>query len=102
MLEGESRLKPVASASQAPGSDHLASVLAPVMQGLEADGYRAAVVVEQGSVIFEISAGPDACAECLSPASVLRPMISHLLKKAGIDHDVDLRYPGEAVGNDSA
>lgn len=64
--------------------------LASIRTSLEADGY--AIDVTDGErVTVVISATPDACAECLVPESVMRPILEHSLKVPG--DRIDLTYP---------
>ncbi|HUZ21117.1 MAG TPA: hypothetical protein VMU75_11170 [Acidimicrobiales bacterium] len=64
--------------------------LASVRTALEADGYE--IAVEDGERIgVVISATPDACAECLVPASVMVPILEHALKVPA--DRIDLTYP---------
>jgi hypothetical protein len=60
---------------------------------LEADGYRLDILEEGDRVGARISAGPEACAECLVPRPVLLAMLEHALGVPG--RSIDLRYPGE-------
>lgn len=66
--------------------------LASIRTSLAADGY--AIEVEEGErVSVVISATPEACAECLVPASVMVPILEHALKVPG--DRIDLTYPEE-------
>ncbi|HKF77711.1 MAG TPA: hypothetical protein VKF59_16345 [Candidatus Dormibacteraeota bacterium] len=60
---------------------------------LEADGYRLDVREEGDRLGAWVSAGPDACAECLVPRPVFLAMLEHALGVPG--RSIDLRYPGE-------
>jgi hypothetical protein len=73
----------------------LEAALAPVIMALEADGYGAVVVEKPGVISIKIFAGPDVCEECLSPRKVLEPMIVHMLRQNGMDHELELSYPDE-------
>ncbi len=60
---------------------------------LEADGYLLEVSEEGERLRARISAGPDACEDCLVPKPALRAMLQQAL---GVpEQSVDLRYPGE-------
>lgn len=83
----------MAQRPEAREGDDPTIVLAPIIEALEADGYGASVHVKDGVVTFQIIATEDACADCLSPPSVLQPVITHLLQTAGLTQGLDLRYP---------
>jgi hypothetical protein len=73
--------------------DALEAALKPLISSLEADGYGAIVEAKPGLVLFRIVAGPEACADCLSPRSILEPMIVKQLRKQGFQEQVQLEYP---------
>jgi len=58
---------------------------------LQPDGYDAEVTEAGERVRVRITAGPDACADCLAPEPVLRGVAADLL---GVPEDkIDLSYP---------
>ncbi len=60
---------------------------------LAADGYLIEVREEGERLDARISAGPDACADCLVPKPVLLAMLRQAL---GVpEGSIDLRYPDE-------
>jgi hypothetical protein len=60
---------------------------------LEADDYRMAVTESGESVEVTITAGPDACADCLVPKPIMRNILHAAL---GVPEDaIVLVYPGE-------
>lgn len=69
--------------------------VAPIAQSLASDGYE--LVVEEsnaGELRLRITAGPDACEECLVPQSVMRPMLQSSLETIGVlETGWQLRYP---------
>lgn len=69
------------------------AALMPLIGSLRADGYDAIVEQKPGLVLFRIIAGPDACADCLSPRSVLEPMILRQLRREGFQDQVQVEYP---------
>ncbi len=73
--------------------DALRTALKPLISSLEADGYGATIEERPGLVLFRIVAGPDACADCLSPRSILEPMIVQQLRKQGFQEQVQVEYP---------
>ena len=76
-------------------SSQFEAALNPVTSALEADGYSLVITEGPGVVRIEISAGPDACEECLSPRQIMEPVIKSLLLEAGLTHGVELKYPTE-------
>ena len=67
--------------------------LAPLISALEADGYGADIDERPGVVAFRITAGPDACEECLSPRVIMEPTITNVLRQAGFNQALELTYP---------
>jgi hypothetical protein len=68
--------------------------LTALRSALEADGYLLDVSEAAGRLDARISAGPDACADCLVPKPVLRAMLHQTL---GVpEQSIDLHYPDEA------
>jgi hypothetical protein len=58
---------------------------------LEADGYLMAIPETGDRVRVTITAGPDACADCLVPENLMRGILGQTL---GVPEDaVDLTYP---------
>ena len=67
--------------------------LQALRSSLDADGYRLDVRSEDGRTQVEISATPDACADCLVPKDLMRGILQQAL---GVAADtIDLRYPSE-------
>jgi hypothetical protein len=77
------------------------TALAPVTSALEADGFLAAIRIDDGTVHVRIDAGPDACAECLSPPFVLESLVADILKRNGYQYAVRLQYPEAWTGGES-
>lgn len=74
----------------------LEEALEPVATALAADGYGLEAARVDDDVVIRIVAGPDACDDCLSPRTVMEPMIRELLAEAGLDGTgLRLSYPGE-------
>jgi hypothetical protein len=74
------------------------TALRPITEALESDGYNVAVEMDRGAVTVRVSAGPDACAECLVPKPLMSELVLQALGDAGIGIAVDqvtLAYPGE-------
>ncbi|WP_129668196.1 hypothetical protein [Phytoactinopolyspora endophytica] len=58
---------------------------------LEADDYHLDVQVSDDTAVATITAGPDACAECLVPKDLMRSMLAPIL---GVDADrIEMTYP---------
>jgi hypothetical protein len=64
---------------------------------LAADGYNLAVAEGEGErVALTVSAGPEACEDCLVPKDVFRGIASHQL---GIEGELlDITYPADLPG----
>ena len=63
---------------------------------LEADGYHMAIEEADAKLSVVITAGPDACEDCLVPKDLMRSMLSSEL---GIDAAIiDLTYPVDQPG----
>jgi hypothetical protein len=61
---------------------------------LEADGYLLEVNEDGERLDARVSAGPEACEDCLVPKSIMRAMLQQAL---GVpEQSIDLRYPGES------
>jgi hypothetical protein len=71
------------------------AALEPLVMALQADGYEAVVTEAPGEVLFKIVAGQNACEECLSPRSILEPIIQHALRAGGVEANLKLIYPLE-------
>ncbi|MFC4950135.1 hypothetical protein [Pseudonocardia sp. GCM10023141] len=76
----------------------IAELLSPITSALEADGYSAHVTEGPGTLEMRIIAGAGVCADCLSPRSVVEPMINRLLQNGGITRKVTLIYPDTDPG----
>jgi hypothetical protein len=67
--------------------------LAGLRSTLEADDYRMAVAESGSSVEVTITAGPDACADCLVPKPIMRNILHAAL---GVPEDaIVLVYPAD-------
>jgi hypothetical protein len=66
--------------------------LEPIRQSLQTDGFDLIVEgIEQGVASIVVSAGAEACIECLIPEEHIKLRIEHRLK--GLARTVRLRYP---------
>jgi hypothetical protein len=63
---------------------------------LEADGYHMAIDEADAKLSVVITAGPDACEDCLVPKDLMRGMLSNEL---GVDGSlIDITYPADLPG----
>ena len=64
---------------------------------LEADGYHMAIDEADAKLTVVITAGPDACEDCLVPKDLMRGMLSNEL---GVDAAlIDITYPADRPGD---
>ncbi|MEU6645572.1 hypothetical protein ABZ863_23895 [Saccharomonospora sp. NPDC046836] len=69
------------------------TALAKLRATLAADDYELAVSESSGGFQVRITAGPDACEDCLVPKPLLRAILHDAL---GVpEDDITLTYPGE-------
>jgi hypothetical protein len=68
--------------------------LAPLRATLEADDYRLDVTEDGDRIAVRISAGPQACADCLVPKPILTDIVRRALGEP--DRPIDIAYPGDA------
>jgi hypothetical protein len=74
--------------------------LRPVGDLLAADGYLLGVSATAAAATLTVSAGPDACAECLVPKQVFEAIATKHLRDRGITVDIDVVYPIPTVMDD--
>ena len=66
---------------------------------LEADGYHMAIGEVDAKLSVVITAGPDACEDCLVPKDLMRSMLGSEL---GVDAAlIDITYPADLPGYSS-
>jgi hypothetical protein len=65
---------------------------------LRPDGYDVEVREHGRRVAVRITAGPDACADCLAPEPVLKGIVGKLLKVP--EEAIDLTYPRDHTTDD--
>jgi hypothetical protein len=53
-------------------------------RSLEASGFRVACAHDGGVLTVSLSAGPDACADCLVPRAVLESIVGRELAERGV------------------
>ncbi|GAA3663164.1 hypothetical protein [Microbacterium marinilacus] len=64
---------------------------AALQQSLEADDYHLSLEVTGDDAVATITAGPDACAECLVPKDLMKRMLSPMI---GVDAErIEMNYP---------
>jgi hypothetical protein len=69
--------------------------LATIRQSLEADGYLLDVTENGDRLDARISAGPDACEDCLVPKDLMKVMLEQALGVPA--QSIEVRYPDEAA-----
>lgn len=67
------------------------SLIQGLRQSLEADDYHLDVTVDGDAASATITAGPDACAECLVPKDLMKQMLSPMLGVA--PERIEMTYP---------
>lgn len=79
-----------------PFQERLEGALETIARMLAADGYELTSGLSDDVLDVQITAGPDACEDCLSPRTVLEPMIHDMLDAAGLGgYSLRLTYPSE-------
>ena len=79
-----------------PENATIASHLEGFREGLVADGYDLLVDgYADGTARLRITAGPDACAECLIPKKLMVSMLEDSLRELPEVHKVEVAYPEE-------
>jgi hypothetical protein len=63
---------------------HIATALQPFAESFQADGYDLSLSDRDGSLVVTITAGPEACAECLIGKELMAGMITHQLGEQGV------------------
>jgi hypothetical protein len=67
-----------------------------ITSALKADGYYMAIDEQDARLAVVITAGPDACEDCLVPKDLMRGMLSSEL---GVDAAIiDITYPTDRPG----
>jgi hypothetical protein len=88
--------------NQSMFSDQVTSALSIITMAMESDGYSLSVAgADQDKLSIVITAGPDACADCLAPLEVLTGIISDALAFDGIamlPDQIAVSYPAEPHG----
>jgi hypothetical protein len=73
--------------------EQLNDALEVMRTALQADGYDLLVTADDQTTVVTVTAGPDACAECLIPKGLMLDMIRSAAPD--ISGHVDLIYPTE-------
>jgi hypothetical protein len=77
----------------------ISAALRPISETLACDGYGVDVELADAAVSVRVTAGPDACKECLVPKSLMAQLVLQALGDAGIGlapEQVHLTYPDES------
>jgi hypothetical protein len=80
------------SDSVGDGADDAA--LADLRRTLAADDYGMEVTRSGTEVLVRITAGPDACADCLVPPTIMRSILGRALGTA--EESISVEYPAES------
>jgi hypothetical protein len=82
--------------SSQPDVAEISGALSNMRAVLQADGYDLDISADDGAVVLAVTAGPDACVECLVPQELFLPMVRDALVKQGLQGAADavqLQYP---------
>jgi hypothetical protein len=74
-------------------------ILEPLLSTLEADGYSMNVqsaAAASDQLTITVTAGPDACEECLVPLDLFKAIVTQCLSDSGVNPSLDIIYPKEA------
>jgi hypothetical protein len=74
------------------------AALRPLTDALGCDGYAVDVALAGNAVLVHVTAGPDACADCLVPKALMTELVMQALGDAGLGvapEQVSLTYPNE-------
>jgi hypothetical protein len=74
-------------------------ILEPLQSTLEADGYSMSVQSSHPAsdlLTITVTAGPDACEECLVPLDLFKAIVTQCLSDSGVNPSLDIIYPKEA------
>ncbi len=81
----------------------LAERLSSIREGLAADGYDLDVeIADDGSVAVRVSAGPDACEDCLVPKPIFHDLVTAPLADLVDPATVSVHYPVDAEPGDGS
>jgi hypothetical protein len=79
-----------------PENAAIAAHLEGFREGLVADGYDLLIDgFANGTAKLRITAGPDACEECLVPKKLMVSMLEESLRELADVRAVEVAYPGE-------
>jgi hypothetical protein len=87
--------------SPTPPSSAVVNALAPLRSMLAADGYDLELREERAGILLaEIKAGPQACAGCLVPETMMRGYFEQALRSSQITEPLEIRliYPTDFTG----
>jgi hypothetical protein len=71
--------------------------LAGIREGLQADGYDLHVGNAANPLVITVVAGPDSCADCLVPKSIMAQMLGAELDRS--PDEIELIYPADGGGH---
>ena len=76
----------------------VAAALQPFAESFKTDGYDLSVAERDGTLVVTITAGPDACEECLIGKELMAGIIAQTLSEQGVSvspQEIELVYPTE-------
>lgn len=72
-------------------------LLGGLQQSLEGDGYRLSIESADPGIKVIVTAGADACEECLVPQAMFEKIVSKTLEKCGlVVGEIEVAYPEAA------
>ena len=75
-------------------AEHARELLAGLRDTFAIDGYIMDVEAADPGLHIVVSAGPDACADCLVPMEVFHGIVSSVLEKGGlVGETIQVTYP---------
>jgi hypothetical protein len=86
------------SSDSTSGRVQLSEALRPLAETLACDGYAVTAELAHDVVLVRVTAGPNACEECLVPKGIMGEIVAQALGDAGLGIERDqlrLTYPGE-------
>lgn len=79
--------------SQLPTAEAVASSLAPLKTGLNADGYDLELMAIDDKIRLRVVALENACEECLVPKDVMTRILASRIETPVDPGDIDITYP---------
>ena len=77
----------------------VSAALAPLKASMVLDGYDLTVSMGAGEVVVAVSAGPQACADCLVPKPIFQALVTQAIRSAdctNIVPEFSIAYPADS------